>query len=724
MRSRKTPREINPALFASQSESNSAQLTSALSPYGVPLAFDRPLAVQPASIDIECDWKRLGARAWRVLQTRRMGSIFPGTSPCEFERYTALLRRSSARFRDEVFVGLLHGSCQWFLVPRFVFTRHAYILGGSGSGKTTHALAQLLIQLSEPYVDSKDEPHAEPPLLIIDMKPNGDRYLRALAEGLARSRKQSLRFFSNDPDYDSLIFDPLHCMRGVKYPLKLLETLLKAFSMVYPEGYGSDFFTNEQRVQLMETLYQDRPTTMKELIAFIRHATRGKSGNSDARGLYSALAALEHAKHVRVDNGAIADDMLIDFERFFERREVMYVHLNSRSLSLLSRDIGKLILFSLLETASQREKESRKVQCFVAIDEFHRLAARNVVEMLEDARSSGVGFLLAHQTADSMKTRDTDLFGTIFENTSFKQFLTLENETVIRLLRLISGRIAERRMGGSNSSGIGSTRSQMFNRSTTRSTGSADTRTHSRTLSRNDESWSNGRSHAFNQSLAETEGSSNGTAIMQQTTSTTSWTEEMVSALTEEVITGVNDTDLLSLVHVKGTGSKCLTPTGGVPTLIQGLYPFSEPQARNMENSPWPLRPPPNPDWYYAAARPQLSVDALDAIASGRPQPTLPDESRARDADDLAPRPNVNEGDLRKLEARIKDLAHRLADEMVEQPTTLERLARMHRVTIEDVMNVACTNGMELTNSNDLIPPNKVKRLKRLLAERGRDRES
>jgi len=723
MGSRKKPLVIDPSLFESESNSISAQVTSALSRYGAPLAFDHPLDVRLGSIDIESDWKSVGDRAWEVLRSRRMDSIFPGESPCEFERYMELLRRSSPRYRDEIFVGRLHNSCQWLFVPRFVLTRHAYILGGSGSGKTSHALAQLLIQLSESYVDRKGQAHTEPPLLIIDMKPNGDRYLRALAEQLAQARKQTLRFYSNDPDYDSLIFDPLRCLRGIKYPLKLLETLLKAFSMIYPEGYGSDFFTSEQRVQLMEILYHDRPTTMKELIAFIRHATRGKSGNSDARGLYSALAALEHAKHIRVDDAPIADDSLIDFERFFEQREVMYVHLNSRSLSLLSRDIGKLILFSLLETASQREKESRKVQCYVAIDEFHRLAARNVVEMLEDARSAGVGFLLAHQSADAMKTRDTDLFGTLFENTSFKQFLTLENETVIKLLRLISGRVAERRKGGSEAKGTGSTQSKGNSRTNTGSSGTMDSRTSGSSVSSDDYSSMNSNTHADSQSFATTSGSSDTASTSEQHTSTTSWTEEMVCALTEEVVTGVNDTELLSLVHVKGTGDKCLTPTGGVPTLTQGLYPFSEHQARIMEDTAWPLRPPPHPDWYYAAARPLLPVDALKAIADGRPEVDPPRGSRSPDGDDSSPRAHVNEGELRKLEARIKELANRLAAEMIEEPATLERLARMHKMKVVDIIRLAHADGMELTESGKPLPPNMVKRLKRLLSGQQGDRE-
>src|SRR5262249_27869071 len=154
-----------------------------------------------------------------------------------------------------------------------------------------------------------------------------------------------------------------------------------ALSLVYPEGYGADFFTSEQYSEFVRVLYEENPQTFTQLVSLLRAATQGKSGNRDARGLYSATAGLNRAAHVHVDGSALAADELIDFERFYEEEEILYVHLNSGGLPLLSRSLGKLMLFSLVATATQREMAGRKRQAFVCIDEFQELAARNVVDL-------------------------------------------------------------------------------------------------------------------------------------------------------------------------------------------------------------------------------------------------------------------------------------------------------------------------------------------------------
>ncbi|QDV90767.1 AAA-like domain protein [Phycisphaerae bacterium RAS2] len=682
-------------------------LPATLDPTGPALLWTKPLDIRLSRIDLEAVWRRLGDRAWEILQRRRMKEIFHREPPSEFARYLATLHRSSPEYREEIFVGLRHPKEEPLFVPRDVFKNHAYILGGSGSGKTSHALAQLIVQLAEGYIDQEGNTHAPPPILIVDLKQNGDRYLRCLAQQIAEARGQPLRFFSVDPEYQSLNFDPFYCIRSVAYPLKRSELFLKALSMIYPEGYGSDFFTDEQRTQLNEILYHDRPTTMNEMIAFIRHATTGKSGNKDARGLYSALQALEYAKNVHTDGAPIGRDQLIDFDRFYEESEVLYVHLDSRALSLLSADVGKLILFCLLETASRREKEGRKTQCFVAVDEFHRLAARNVVEMLEDARSAGVGFILAHQSSSSMKTREADLYGSVFENTSFKQCLTLEDPRVIELFSLISGRTTERRLGGSTSE------------STSKGTTTSHSSSHGTSHGESTTSPGGPLAYATNttsDSTSSSSGSSSGTAESKSTSETKSWQEEKLPALTPEMITIVNDTNLMSLMHVKGTGGRCLTPTGGVPLLVQGLYPFVKPVADEMGEELWPLRKIDDSEWYFQEARPSLPK-RLSGDKKSRPSAGGSPQGQAG-----ASRPSrftgANDGDRRKLEARVRELAERLSTEMLEEPMNVRDFSRVCQVPIKMVVEAGAAVGLDLSARQNELSPTEVRRLKRSLAAR------
>lgn len=677
----------------------------------LPVLSKPNLDVRP--FDLEEQWKRLGPDAWRVLERRRVESILPCDKICEFERYREVLHRLSSGYREEIFIGLEPGSFRPILVPRFVFERHGYILGGSGSGKTTHALAQVLIQLAEEYTDTKGVARKPPPILIIDMKQNGDRYLRSLAGKLARQRGKELRFYSNDPEYVSMVFDPLYCLRTIKYPIKLLETLLKAFSMIYPEGYGSDFFTNEQRVAFMEILYREEPKTMDDLIDFIRSETRGKSAkNPDARGLYAALAALEHTMHVHTDGSPIDPEKRIDFDRFFEQGEVMYVHLDSRSLGLLSKDIGKLLLFSLLETASQRERHGGKVQCFVAIDEFHRLAARNVVEMLEDARGAGIGFIIAHQSSSSLKTRDADLYGSLFENCSFKQCLTLEDPRVIELFRLIAGRTREIREGGSSSESVG--------------TGI----THSEGSSQSSSFGHGGEvSSLFFDNLVEaprwgeafTKSGSDGWTKSNSKSESKSWQEEMVSALTPEVVTEVNHRPLLSLVHVKGTAGRSYSDTGGVPILVQGLFPFLETDYEKMANEHWPLKDVLHEE-YYHTGRAKVGKDKIKKVELDAARPTRPVDESASTAQsaesELETHSDANEGERRSLKARIRRAANRLAGQMLIEPTTVLGFAREHQLRVGDVLSMASALGIAVKNRDDALRPNDISKLKARMAGR------
>lgn len=666
----------------------------------------------PPKIEYEELWKRLGARAWDVLTRKRMSDIWPVEPPMEFERYMELLdrtRETNPEYEAEVFIGLQHPiesllkpertDFSPLFVPRFVFQRHAYILGGSGSGKTTSALATILLQLATPYAWTQPKRVDKAPILIIDMKQNGDRFLRAYAEKIAEDEGRRFRFFSNDPDYESHVFDPLHALRTIQYPLKLLETLLKAFSLIYPEGYGSDFFTSEQRVQLMKILYEHRPRTLDELIQFISSATSGKSGNKDARGLYSALAALQYAVNLNTDGSPVDPDRLIDFERFFEDGEVLYVHLDARANALLSRDIGKLLLFSLLETASQREKRGALKQAFVFIDEFHRLAARNIVEMLEDARSAGVGFVLAHQSSSSLQTREADLYGILFENCSFKQCLTLEDPRVVELFRLISGRVPEHRAGHSDGT------SQGESSTSGSSIGHSDTQSRASTTG---SSWTTTKGESSGSTRAMNSSSSTSSAKSQ----TDSWKEEMVPGLTPEMIQQVNDLGLVSLMHVKGVGDKGLTPTRGVPTLVQGLHLFLEPDYQQMLAQLWPKRSHIDVDEYYRKSRPGVSAAAVASVAEA-----IAGTGKKRDAGppQKFDKPR-NEGEQRDLQNRIETVVMPLASQMIPEPLSVELFARMHGFKLEQVMTTGAEIGLELTVKESLIRARDAERLKQRIS--------
>ena len=553
-----------------------------VSPFGPPLAWLGDGSLQRAPIDTERDWNEMIPElAWSILNERRAVELFQRCKS-EHEIYTSLLRRSGPRYQGQVFIGIRPGARpEPILVPRYLFSRHGYILGGTGVGKTSYAVAQLMIQLGDYFIDDFGRREDNPPILIFDMKYNGDKFLRAIAEQMAATRGQTLRFFSNNSAFRSLQFDPLHCFRSVKEPLRLAETLMRALSIVFPEGYGPTFFANEQRITFLKILSEGRPDSFDRKIELVRKATYGKHGNTDARGLYASLAALKLAENCHTDNSPIADDERIDFNRLFDNREILYIHLDTRGLPMASKDVGRLLLYALVETAAQREQQGKKVQSFVILDEFQRIAAKNVVDMAEDARQSGLGFIFAHQSLKSLLTNDhEDLFAILFDNCGFFQALSLKDERLIEKLRLISSREVELRWSGSSSKTTSSFASFGGSHSTgVNSNGSSTS--------------SSGTSASFGSGVAHSE--------------SLGWKEEMVPGLKPEMITDVHSHAIRSVIQVNAPDDDMVTPLGGKPTVVQGLYPFSVEEAMAMAKKQWPRNPERDDAYYYRKTRPQVT---------------------------------------------------------------------------------------------------------------------
>jgi len=662
----------------------------------------------PRPVTFQELWERIPPEEWdAILSRRRLCDIALGDEVAEWERYRELMHRLGRRHHNELFLGLHPETNTPVYVPRDVFAQHAYILGLPGTGKTSQALAQLLLQLGE----NPASPTEPAPLVILDLKEGGDSFLRALAERIADARQQKVRFFSNDPDYVSLRFDPLFCLRSIRYPLKLGETLLKALSLIYREGYGSDFFTAEQRAELLRVLYENHPRTLDQLIGFVHGATTGGSGNKDARGLHSSLAPLRYSFHLLTGSPPSSDDEdLIDLERLYEKREVLYVHLNSRSQSIDAKVIGKLLIFALVETAAERKKRGCPRQIFVAIDEFQRLAAENIVEVLEDSRSLGVGFIFSHQSPESLHTRESDLYRMIADLCSFKQFLSLTNEHIIESLRLVSSRKSEYRKGWSSATTKG----------TERSGGSSWGRASGSSTHYEPGFWGTetGRTDSGSVSFSD----SSATSRMESESQGSSGKEEMVPALTPEMVALVNGTPLLSLIHVQNAAPKSLTPLNGLPALVQGLYPVTEQEASAMAARPWQMKLVPVEEFYAKAAPkvPAAAVAALVAEATGRAASKRPGREQpspeAKAVRALSPR---EKEERRKLQQRIRALAESLAPHVPVEGRHVERFAREQQLGVAKVLELAGALGLKVTKRDDWLKPGAVRALTRLLDQRG-----
>src|SRR5262249_53206428 len=92
-----------------------------------------------------------------------------------------------------------------------------------------------------------------------------------------------------------------------------------------------------------------------------------------------------------------------------------------------------------IQAAGDLADDGRRIQCYVFIDEFQRIAARNIAQILQDARSYGLSLILAHQNSYDLKLRDVDLRPTVLGNTRLKLFFSSMTPDEIEWLEAVSG---------------------------------------------------------------------------------------------------------------------------------------------------------------------------------------------------------------------------------------------------------------------------------------------
>jgi hypothetical protein len=195
------------------------------------------------------------------------------------------------------------------------------------------------------------------------------------------------------------------------------------------------------------------------------------------------------------------------------------------------------------------------------------------------------------------------------------------------------------------------------------------------------------------------DGSSGGTTQTngrsESTGESLSHQEVKVPGLTPKMITQVNGHKLLSLVHARGVSENGLTPTDGIPTLVQGLWPFPRQVAKQMTHAPWPLNPPRTDDYYF---RKWPSRDK--SLDINEPQQRRPIEScESTGPEGVAAEPTPHTEVLRE---KLAALARKLAHHMVKSPDgpakrasseaaefSIARLAAENKVPIELLIRFA-----------------------------------
>lgn len=534
---------------------------------------------------------------WELIQQHGFNKLFPDLKAGhEFGKLRSLMRETrDPRYRRELVLGIDPDTDQVVFAPRRIFGGHAYILGKPGSGKTTGAGGCIRAQLADRAEDSDGVQHEHPPLVEMDCKEGGDPFSFALAQRIAEERKQELVVFTIDESHDSHLFDVAQLLRTEQDLAALVGKLSWALGLVQPEGFGPDFFNAADEAAIYEAIEKQRPQTIRELFRSVSRAVKKHRHDS---ALKFHLKRMLHCPNLIVDERpSVAAQKVLDFDALFEKRQVWYVQLDALSRQYNARWVARMLLLVLKDMCAARRKRGAEHFVLVAIDEFHTVATRLLVNLMSQSRSSGLCFILSHQSPSQLRLSDGEmLFGQVWDLTNFQQILTISDEQYLTpKLELASARTSETRRSGNEGKKEGF--DERHTTSESRTSGMSITWSSAVTSSFDRCSFTTGG--ALTENFSRSHSEAHATGHSTEYSASKGWQEQMVCALTPELRARVNHTTLMSLVFVTGGGENCLTPTRGTWRLVQGLFPFPEEEFKKMRTASLPEReamPPRTPD--------------------------------------------------------------------------------------------------------------------------------
>lgn len=334
------------------------------------------------------------------------------------------------------------------LLDRAVLSEHAYIVGDTGSGKTALGVSPILLQL----IRQRDSG-----IVIIDLK--GDPALFHAAREEANKAGLAFKFFTNERGKATYTFNPFLQAAFETLSLnQICENLLEALNLNHGEGYGRSYFSRVARSWLTRTLNNHKHVrSFTELNEIAEHADNFRDRKKERQDVFELLSVLETLASIdqlnitprkrKPSRGKTPTDYpdsvrenAIHMPRVVAENQVVYFWLPAIIESATVREIAKLALYALVQAARQQTLAAGKPkQSYLFIDEFQRIASDNFKIILEQARSFGVGVILANQNIADLKTTEVDLRPTVQTNTRFKQCFSSVDVMQQELLMTASG---------------------------------------------------------------------------------------------------------------------------------------------------------------------------------------------------------------------------------------------------------------------------------------------
>jgi len=348
----------------------------------------------------------------------------------EWKQITDRIRSShNSVERESLYLGRVSYDQSPLLVPSEVFREHAHFLGDSGSGKTARGLSPFIEQVVGGGNAS---------VMVLDLKGDSPELLQSLRQGASTAKTLNgndvpIRYFTQRDDQATYGFNPfrLPCWNRLT-ELQKTDILCGALGLNYGSDYGEGYFSSANASVLYATVSHfpeiKNFEQLRDKLAYVisspkRHGLdeKSKDAGNHVKMSVTRLASIA-ALNITDDctpNREVAENC-VDPTRLFQRPEAHYFSLSATLGPGSSPEIARLASFMLLTAATLTE---RQVPVYLVVDEFQRMASRNLDYLLQLARSMGVAVILANQSMQDLYRYD--LTSTLETNCRYRQWFAI-----------------------------------------------------------------------------------------------------------------------------------------------------------------------------------------------------------------------------------------------------------------------------------------------------------
>ncbi len=313
--------------------------------------------------------------------------------------------------------------------------RHLYIMGQTGTGKSTILKTMIADCLKENLPFALIDPHGDSFAEIVDMISQSKRnktVIIDITDPSNSAKHNPIGFDENFPQSKSLVINELLRIFGTLYDMKnaggpMFELYLKnGLLLVMDEqvkihngvptlqNFVDIFFKDHYRSSLLEVCGN------KKVTDFFNVAEKNSGDWS-----FSNFATYVTSKLTRFTEDyyltpiITAKENNINFRSLIDEGNILLVRLDK---GLIGGDnvslLGQMIISSIVMAAMSRaniDKKDRK-QYYLFIDEFQNFIKGDISSALSEVRKYGLSMILANQTLGQLKDKENDVIEGLLGN--------------------------------------------------------------------------------------------------------------------------------------------------------------------------------------------------------------------------------------------------------------------------------------------------------------------